>query len=169
MRKNHQLINQDSGKFEYFTPPEIVEAARAVMGSIDLDPASTRKANRWIKAGTIYTLKQDGLKQNWFGNVWMNHPFSRKNNPIWINKLLHEYVNGAVSQAICITYASTSEAWFRDLMDFAQCFLYPRTNYCDEKGKKKRGVTKGSVVTYLGNDMKKFIKAFDGHFGTVKL
>ena len=45
-----QLINQDSGKVEYYTPSWIVEAARLVMGSIDLDPASNAKANETVKA-----------------------------------------------------------------------------------------------------------------------
>ena len=34
---NATLINQTSGKVEYYTPADIVEAARRVMGSIDLD------------------------------------------------------------------------------------------------------------------------------------
>ena len=44
------LINQDSGNFEYYTPPFIVEAARAVLGTIDLDPASSRQANLVVRA-----------------------------------------------------------------------------------------------------------------------
>lgn len=39
--KAHRLINQDSGDVEYYTPTEITEAARRVMGGIDLDPFSS--------------------------------------------------------------------------------------------------------------------------------
>ena len=42
------LINQTSGKVEYYTPADIVEAARRVMGSIDLDPASSPAANETV-------------------------------------------------------------------------------------------------------------------------
>lgn len=47
---NAQLINQDSGDYEYYTPIEIIEAAREVMGFISLDPASSSMANEKIGA-----------------------------------------------------------------------------------------------------------------------
>jgi hypothetical protein len=166
---NSQLINQDSGNFEYYTPIEIVNAAREVMGSIDLDPFSSEEANRKIKAAVYFSKEIDGLSKCWFGSVWMNHPFSRKMNNKCIVRLMEEYFHQNINQACCITFAATSEKWFNPLMDFPQCFLSPRTNYYLPDGTKKRGVTKGSVVTYLGKNVDKFIEVFDGHFGTVKI
>ena len=163
---NAQLINQDSGNFEYYTPIEIVEAARNVMGSIDLDPASSAMANKRIKATRFYSC--GGLDKPWFGNVWMNHPFSRENNPQWIKKLINEYNINPDLAACCITYVSTSEKWFRPLLDFPQCFLFPRTNYYTPDGEKKTGVTKGSVVSYLGVNREKFVDVFHHKFGVVK-
>ncbi len=146
---NAQLINQTSGKVEYYTPLPIIEAARYTMGSIDLDPASSKRANEQVWAGTYFTEKQDGLTKEWFGNVWMNHPFGREENARWINKLIQHYDAGDIGQACCITFASTSERWFQPLMSHAQCYLSPRTNYLLPNGEVFRGVTKGSVVTYL--------------------
>lgn len=160
--KGHQLINQDSGDFEYYTDLKFVEAARSVMGSIDLDPASSKTANKRIKATEFFTEKDDGLTLEWFGNVWMNHPFSRENNPKWIKKLVSEYQSGRTIQFCCITYAATSEAWFRPLMDFPQCYLSPRTNYILPSGELKRGVTKGSVITYGGPANQLFYRVFQG-------
>src|SRR5688572_27443923 len=102
-----QLINQTSGSVEYYTPVEIIEAARRTMGWIDLDPASSATANAIVGAKSFYTEVDDGLTQPWFGNVWMNHPFSRKGNPMWINRLVREYHDAQVHQACCITYACT--------------------------------------------------------------
>ena len=49
----HQLVNQDSGDTEYYTPGFIVEAARRVMGGIDLDPFSSAAANVLVQAGKL--------------------------------------------------------------------------------------------------------------------
>lgn len=194
--KSHQLINADSGVCEYYTPKFIVEASREVMGTIDLDPASSETANLVVKANHIFTTLDNGLSEKWFGNVWMNHPYSKgekaclevesfctkkickergyhihediPSNADWINKLASEYTRGNITQACCITYASTSEAWFRSLHKYPQCYLVPRTNYYLPDGRKKTGVTKGSVVTYLGSNVDKFAEVFSG-FGEVKI
>lgn len=166
-KDNAQLIHQDSGRSEYFTPIEIVEAARELMGTIDLDPASSVLVNRRIKASYIYTKEDDGLSHDWFGNVWLNHPFSRKNNPLWIAKLVEEHL-AVDMQICCITFAATSEKWFQPLLKYPQCFLSPRTNYYLPDGSLKKGVTKGSVVTYLGDDVLRFTEVFN-NFGVVKI
>ena len=158
---NAQRINQDSGKVEYYTPQRIVDAARMVMGSIDLDPASSPQANATVRARRIYTLEDDGLSLlPWKGRIFMNHPFGRKNNPKWINRLVWEYYCGDVMEACCITYASTSERWFQPLFDFPQCYLSPRTNYLLPNGTVKKDVPKGSVVTYMGTNILEFLKQF---------
>ena len=154
------LINQDSGNFEYYTPSFIVEAARIVLGTIDLDPASSRQANRSVQARRFFTVIDDGLAQPWHGTVWMNHPFGRERNPVWINKLCSEYESGNVSAACCITFAATSERWFQPLFDYPLCFLHPRTNYLLPDGSPKGGVTKRSVVAYLGGNISGFIREF---------
>jgi hypothetical protein len=59
---------------EHFTPPDIVEAARQTMGGIDLDPASCRQANRYIKATQYFTQKDNGYLQDWHGRVFCNPP-----------------------------------------------------------------------------------------------
>lgn len=65
----------DSGN-EWSTPWHIVMDAATALGirSFDLDPAATA-AN--AKADRFFTREQDGLRQAWFGTVWLNPPFSR--------------------------------------------------------------------------------------------
>ena len=166
MPNNATLINQTSGKVEYYTPADIVEAARRVMGAIDLDPASSPAANATIRATTFFTEADDGLARPWFGRVWMNHPFGRNLNRPWVAKLVTEYRAGRVSQACCITFAATSEVWFQPLFVFPLCFISPRTNYLLPDGSIKKGVTKGSVVAYLGDQVGDFATHF-GRLGRV--
>lgn len=166
--KSHQLINQTSGEQEYFTPMSIVVAAERVMGSIDLDPASCELANQRIHAGKFFTKKEDGLSKEWFKNVFINHPFGRKENPLWVRKMVYEYNRMEVNTIICITFAATSEEWFQPLMEFQQCFLTPRTNFYLPDGTLKRGVSKGSVVTYMGPSLDRFATEFKA-MGTIKI
>lgn len=169
-----QQINQDSGNTEYYTPANIIEASRATMGEIDFDPFSCEVANRTVKAARFFT-KEDGdrsFNEDWFSGgsslrVWMNHPFSRAMNARCIERVIQQYSDGKIGQACCITFAATSEKWFRPLLNFPQCFLSPRTNYFDANGNKVRGVTKGSVVTYLGGRIKEFRSEFS-RLGVVK-
>lgn len=165
--KNHQLINQDSGNVEYFTPPEIICAARRTMGGIDVDPATCLTANKTIQATMIYTAEENGLEQEWAGRVWMNHPYARGQNSLWIRKLIDEYQTGFVTQFCCITYQVMSEAWFRPLLDFPQCFPFQRINYYLPDGTIKKGATKGSVITYGGQHIGRFHYEFS-KIGVVK-
>lgn len=161
-----QLINQDSGIVEWYTPAYIVDAARQVMGHIDLDPASSPVANHTVGALRIYTAQDDGLALPWYGNVWMNHPFGKDSNRKWIAKLVAEYQSGRVQQACCITYASTSEGWFQPLYDYPICFVNGRVNYLKPDGTPGGGVSKGSCVTYFGTHVDSFVGIF-GALGRV--
>lgn len=167
MKENHQLINADSGCVEWYTPTEIIEAARKCLGgNIKLDPFSCEQANKTVRANFYMTKEQDGWSSDWFGTVFCNHPFSRENNNRIAAKAIEEYNTG--SQIVMITFAATSEKWFRPLLDYPQCYLHGRTNYLDQNGNKIKGCTKGSVITYLGNNLNAFYEAFK-HLGTIKV
>jgi hypothetical protein len=166
--ENHQRCNQTSGEVEWWTPEEILEAARRTLGTIDLDPASCAAANQRVQALRFFTQADDGLRQKWFGRVWMNHPFTREGNGLWVAKLVSEYRSGRVIEACAITYAATSEGWFQPLLEYPQCFLCPRTNYVAPDGTVVKGASKGSCVTYLGPDLDRFAGRFN-HLGVIKV
>lgn len=121
-----------------------------------------------MKALRYYSIHygEDGFKLPWAHKCWVNHPFSRENNNRIAAKAIEEYNTG--SQIVMITFAATSEKWFRPLLDYPQCYLHVRTNYLDQNGNKIKGCTKGSVITYLGNNLNAFYEAFK-HLGTIKV
>jgi hypothetical protein len=51
---------------EHGTPAKIIDLARATLGGIDLDPASSPQWNRFVCARRIITAKQNGLHTPWF-------------------------------------------------------------------------------------------------------
>ena len=88
------------GNDEWYTPASVVGAARAVMGRIDLDPASNAEANETVKAKTIYTVEDDGLTQPWSGRVFLNPPFSAQVKRAFCDRLRESFASGDVSQAV---------------------------------------------------------------------
>jgi len=184
------MINANSSDVEYYTPTPIIEAARETLGgTIALDPASSRLADARVRALRWFGIEADAMLRNWDAStVWMNHPFGRFEkacdpecrkqhvhhtftlwgNTAWIEKLVREFEIGRVKAACCITFACTSEKWFQPLLRRPQCFLSPRTNYFTPDGKIKKGVTKGSVVTYFGDRIDVFARGFK-HLGVVKV
>ena len=66
-----------TGDFQRYTPAKEVEAAREVLGTIDLDPASNPQAQETVKAEKFFTEDDDGLSKEWDGNVWLNPPYHR--------------------------------------------------------------------------------------------
>lgn len=67
-----------SGSGERYTPAHVAEGARAVMGGIDLDPASCARANEIVKATKYYTRAENGLRRPMSGRVILNAPGSCK-------------------------------------------------------------------------------------------
>lgn len=79
----------------HYTPPAIVEAARATLGGrIELDPASDTLANSVVQAADFYG--DSGLERPWFGPLFVNPPgYDRERNPqgaaAWWAKLMMEW------------------------------------------------------------------------------
>ena len=96
---------------KWITPPCIARAARAVMGGIDLDPASDTQANATVEASKYYTAREDGLSLPWFGRVLLHAPSAKWDQ--FMDKLLDEMNVGNVTEAVVVCPADTSEVWWQ--------------------------------------------------------
>lgn len=160
-------VGQATGEYEWYTPPEYVEAARAVMGDIDLDPASSPEANEVVKAATFYTLADNGLEQEWAGRVWMNPPYTQPDIAQFCERLQHFVDSGAITEAIVLTNNATETAWGQLLlrMAVAICFPASRIRFWNPN-KDTAAPLQGQMIVYIGDDRWGFIQEF-GQFGTV--
>lgn len=150
---------------EYYTPKEITDLARAVMGGIDLDPASNDTAQSWIQAATYYTEADDGYEQSWHGRVWLNPPYSyrdgKSNQMLWGHRLSAEYQSGNVEQGILLVKAALGYQWFEQLWDlYPVCFLRDRVSFVMPSGDDSGQSKQGTALFYMGDNLQEFITAF---------
>lgn len=159
-------VSANSGENEWYTPPEIIEAAREVMGVIDLDPASCQTAQANVKAKRFYTADDDGLSKKWTGNVWLNPPYSKDLIGAFAAKVVAEA--GRVRQAIVLVNNATDTAWFHDLASVASavCFLRGRVKFLDKTGKPANTPVQGQAIVYVGTNVEQFRQSFSA-FGIV--
>lgn len=158
---------------EYYTPPQYIDAAREVMGGIDLDPATCEAAQRVIAASTYYTETDDGLSQPWYGRVWMNPPYGKIGNDSsqgqWAQKLVSEYKAGNVAEGIFLVKAAVGYEWFEVLWDeLPVCFSRERLSFVREDGSFDGQSKQGTAFFYVGQNVQRFIDVFR-RFGRVIL
>ena len=156
---NHRA--EGTGENEWHTPLKYIEAARSVMGEIDLDPATNKKAQKRIKAKKIFTAKENGLLKNWHGRVWLNPPYSRELIGPFVSKLCEELVIGRVTEAVLLTHNYTDTAWFHEAESLAKqlCFTRGRVKFVDEQN-NECAPTQGQCFFYYGNAAQLFSQTF---------
>lgn len=163
-------VLQSSESAEWYTPAIYVNAARQVMGNIDLDPASCELANQVVQAERYYDVYAHGLLQHWHGNVWLNPPYGREKDnqssqEVWTCKLIAEYEAGHVEQAILLVNASTSTGWFQRLWNYPICFTDHKIRFYNERCVASQP-THGNAFVYFGQQEARFIEVFT-RFGVV--
>ena len=160
-------VAQNTGNPEWYTPVELVHAARAVLGTIDLDPASSDIAQRNVRATKYHTKDDDGLAHPWAGKVWLNPPYARGLIEAFAGKLCQHFSQGDVTEALVLTNNSTDAQWFHQLarQATALCLLEGRVRFLDPQGNLGKPL-QGQAVLYLGPEPAKVEKHF-GEFGIV--
>ena len=151
------------GSPEWYTPPHIIEAARKVLGTIDLDPASCEFANRVVKATKFYDKEADALSQPpWTGNVWMNPPYGRGAVSAFCGRLVHDYKSGHIRAAVVLINADNKTKHFQLMADncSAWCNLAKETKFYSPDGAKGGGGIWGQAVFFFGRKP----ALFDRHF-----
>ncbi len=153
--KNAQHLSLSN---EWYSPPDIVESARAVLGIIDLDPATSDLANKTIRAERIIT--EDSLSSNWADerpvSIYLNAPGGKVGNQsqavLFWQKLQDLRVAGDLKHAIVICFSmeifQTSQQCAHSVVDFPLCIPGKRLKYSAPEG-KPRSPTHASAIVYV--------------------
>jgi hypothetical protein len=145
---------------DYYTPVELLETVREIMGTIDLDPASHVSANARLKITHIYTEGDNGLARDWFGSVWLNPPFSEW--PKWSEKARLELKSGRITQLVCLaTTLTVSALYIQPLVRQADalCLLQGRLSFWGKNVEEGNGAgaSSGHVLMYFGKNRLRFV------------
>lgn len=152
---------QGTGENEWYTPADIIQNARAVLGVIDLDPASSEQAQHTVQALQYLTLADDGLMRMWHGNVWLNPPYAQPHIESFADKMILEVRSGRVTSAIMLTHNYTDTAWFQKLAAAANAVCFPKGRIRFEAPDGSlASPTQGQAFFYFGNNPARFIEVF---------
>jgi phage N-6-adenine-methyltransferase len=159
-------VSHSSGNNEWYTPSDIIEAARSVLGGFDLDPASSDLANKTVKAGMFFTSSDDGLEQDWpIGRIWMNPPYAQPLMGLFADRFAAEIQKG--SSGIVLVNNATETAWFQTIAAdcTAICFPRSRVRFIAPDGTLGAPL-QGQAIIYCGDEPSFFQEVF-GKFGLV--
>ena len=166
------------------TPEWLIESARQVLGTIDLDPASDESGNLRVKAVDYFDKEDDGLNQLWLGSVFLNppggrldaetfKPTSRPQNAVssaavWWSKLLHEITEGRCTEAIYICFnleamLNTQKFAPLPIQAFTFCVPAKRVEYPSVNGGNSSSPAGASAIVYVGNNPEKFRSEFKNY------
>ncbi len=162
-------VSANTGVPEWYTPAAYIEAARKVLGDIDLDPASSEIAQRTVQATTYYTIESDGLAQPWSGRVWMNPPYSSDLVSQFVGKLCDHFEAGDIPAALVLVNNATETRWFQRVGKLASAVCFPegRVKFLNEDGNPGAPL-QGQAILYFGGETIRFLDTF-GTFGLVLL
>ncbi len=139
-------FTHDSAKnktVDWYTPKWIFDELGL---TFDLDPCQPEHGISWIPAKKYYSIKDDGLKQEWSGLVWLNPPYG-DHTPAWLKKM-HAHRNG-----LALVFARTDCKWFHDYVANADAILFMkgRVKFVDWLGVTGgNGAGSGSMLVAWG-------------------
>lgn len=177
--EKHIQWKPKGGDNEWYTPPNVVEAARQTMGAIDLDPASCPIAQEVVKATTYYSENDNGLNKVWRGRVFMNPPYGGKIPDIngrlkgikhaFMHKLGMHYEKGDITEACVVTPTDFSASWGNAIRTYAVAMCHEiryaglKWNFWkpDRDGNENGGAP--SMLSYYGPNPDRFAEACWAH------
>tara|TARA_X000001036_G_scaffold180204_1_gene170572 strand:+ start:2001 stop:2630 length:630 start_codon:yes stop_codon:yes gene_type:complete len=148
-------------KCDLAPPSDVIQGARSVLGTIDLDPYSTKDINRAVTASRFYDRDAESLdsivQKDWDCSgekrVFVGAPAGAALTRRLVNKTLKEYRVGHIDQAVL--WLAHNEAIIRLpwLWDFPVCipFRRLRPQWWDDELETFRGVSPSdwSAIVYL--------------------
>ena len=153
LRAGKMGVHYSSETPEWYTPAHVIRVVVDVMRGIDLYPCAD--PGKSVPATSHYTAEDDGLSREWIGRVYMNPPYG-KEIEMWVHKLVCEYTEGRVTEAIALVPSRTDTRWFRVFTPYPCCFIAGRLKF----GEALNSAPFPSMAVYLGDNDDRFAVMF---------
>jgi hypothetical protein len=154
---NKLMFSSDDN--EHYTPiPLLFSCVDFYGGMIDLDPCSNSRVLPNTPALMHYTQAEDGLKQNWWGRVFVNPPYGNALKE-WSQKARNEYTSGNCSEVLFLAPSRTETGWYRELIGFDRLNFNSRLKFQNPKN-NGNSAPFPSVMFYLGKRHQAFTDTF---------
>ena len=153
-----------SAEVEWYTPLSLITQVRDFMGGIDLDPASSDRANDRVRAARHFTIKDNGLEQEWRAErVFMNPPYEAIIRE-FCTKFCDEHEAGNIGEGLVLVKIICEAAWWQRLaqLSAAYCMIKKRVEYESTDGRKQALQYYSQSLHYFGPRATDFAKAFNG-------
>ena len=179
----NQLLSSESN--EWYTPSNIVEKARRVMGSIQLDPASNKLAQDWIQADMWFGLdhperaNRNGYLADWprdLKTILLNPPYGMRKirgpNPnygasLWLQKAIEHYNDNTNIQVHIICRGdSASVKWIE--AHAISVTPHQRIRFIQPNSNRSKSPLPGVKIYGLGVDWELFYEEWN-EIGTVRI
>ena len=138
---------------EWYTPSLYMDAVRAVLGSIDLDPSSCAVANETVQAKRFITREQDALSMSWpaVSTLYCNPPYSAGVIGRFIERILeHHAAGGFETGIVLINNVSDTKYWQRlASASSLYCMTDHRISFVNQQGEQLRQNTRGQTLFLL--------------------
>lgn len=82
--------------------------------NFDIDVAASPTNTKCKK---YYTKKDNALKQDWNGSVWLNPPYAAKSLSSFVKKMLHELSMSRAKVVVMLAPVKTDQEWWHILWD----------------------------------------------------
>ena len=146
---SHETTSQTD---EWYTPSWIFDALDV---TFDMDPCCPHP-NEWVPAKHYLTKEDNGLEENWYGSVWLNPPFGKRNGiRPWLERLA-EHGNG-----IAIVPNRTATDWWQDYAERADALLFVRgkIRFIRPDGSEGKSPGYGNVLMAFGQKMSEALRS----------
>ena len=175
-----------SGDFEWYTPPWVYERCRLVMGSIDLDPATSAQAIEMGNKPNLHFTKSDNaLIKTWpkVENIFINPPYTLKpgeeesvfkdqNKKIeksGAKAFLIKLLNSHFRRAMLLVLEDSGTSYGQFLWGLSNAVFIPsgRLHFIYEGKSKGKSTTRTNLIFGIGVDEIKFYLAFRDYGQTI--